>query len=383
MSKTTIDGDIAIVGLGSMGSFAFWQLAKLGVNVIGFDRYRPGHDKGAGHGETRIFRTAYGEGVEYVPLLQEARELWRELEAETNTELYIENGGTMFGLKDDAFIKTVQESVDQFNLPHKTWDGAEAKQEYPQINFQPNQIAVYEDLAGFVKPELAIETAVARGKQLGGTALIDTEVTKIEPDENGVTIICHDQTYRVNHVIVSSGGWTSSLVPQAKLPLSLERQVLVWYNARNPESFAPNKFPIFSRMKDGIGFYGFPSIDGKTVKVALHHGGQIINHPDEVDRDIHESDLAPVTELVKEYLPDLIPEPVKAKTCFYTNTPDEHFVLGPAPNAPNVTLLGPMAGHGFKFAPIMGKIAAQLATGETPELQISMFDPSRFEITKV
>lgn len=379
MSEKTIDGDIAIVGLGSMGSFAFWQLAKLGVNVIGFDRYQPGHDQGAGHGETRIFRTAYGEGVEYVPLLQEARKLWRELEAETDTELYIENGGTMFGAKDDSFIQTVQKSVDQFNLPHKTMTGTEAKQAYPQIAFRENQIAVFENLAGFVKPELAIQTAVARGEQLGGKSFTDTEVTKIESDENGVTIISHDKTYRVKHVIVSSGGWTSSLVPQAKLPVQLERQVLVWYNAKNPEKFTPNKFPIFSRMKDGIGFYGFPSIDGETVKVALHHGGEYINHPNEVDRDIHESDLAPVTALVKEYLPDLIPEPVKAKTCFYTNTPDEHFVLGPVPNDPNITLLGPMAGHGFKFAPIMGKIAAQLATGETPAFQISMFDPSRFE----
>jgi sarcosine oxidase len=379
MSEETIDGDVAIVGLGSMGSFAFWQLAKLGVNVIGLDRYRPGHDQGAGHGETRIFRTAYGEGVEYVPLLQEARELWRQLETETDTELYIENGGTMFGERDDSFIQTVQKSVDQFNLPHKTMEGTEARETYPQIAFKEDQVAVFENLAGYVKPELAIQTAVARGEKLGGTALLDTTVTKIEPDENGVTIISQGKTYRVKHVIVSSGGWTSSLVPQAKLPVQLERQVLVWYNCRNPEKFTPSKFPIFSRMKDGIGFYGFPSIDGKTVKVALHHGGEHINHPDEVDRDIHESDLAPVTALVKEYLPDLIPEPVKAKTCFYTNTPDEHFILGPVPNVPKITLLGPMAGHGFKFAPIMGKIAAQLAIGKTPEHQISMFDPGRFK----
>lgn len=379
MSKNSIDGEVAVIGLGSMGSFAFWQLAKLGIDVIGFERFQPGHDQGAGHGETRIFRTAYGEGVEYVPLLQAARELWRQLETEANTELYIENGGTMFGAKDDLFIQTVQESVNQFNLPHKIMEANEARQKYPQIAFKDDQVAVFENHAGFVKPELAIQTAVARGEQLGGKAFTNTEITKIEPDEHGVTIRSHDQTYRVNHVIVSSGGWTSSLVPQAKLPVQLERQVLVWYNARNPEKFTANQFPIFSRMKEGIGFYGFPSIDGKTVKVALHHGGKFINHPDEVDRDIHESDLTPVTELVKEYLPDLIPEPVKAKTCFYTNTPDEHFILGPVPNESNITLLGPMAGHGFKFAPIMGKIAAQLAIGETPELQISMFNPGRFE----
>ncbi|MCR2823107.1 N-methyl-L-tryptophan oxidase [Lederbergia panacisoli] len=370
--------DVAVVGLGSMGSFAFWQLARMGVNVVGFDRFRPGHDKGAGHGETRIFRTAYGEGVEYVPLLKEARKLWRELEGETGVQLYTENGGTMFGLKDDPFIKTVEESVNTFNLPHKKYTGAEAKKVYPQINFQENQVAIYEEFAGFIKPELSIETAVKRGEELGGTVFTDCPVRNIEADEDGVSIICEDKQFRVKKVIVSSGGWTSHLFPGLKLPLSLERQVLVWYDAKNPEQFTPEKFPIFSRMKDGIGFYGFPTVDGKTVKVALHHGGENFNHPDEVDREIHESDLEPVTEKVKEYFPDLIPVPVKAKTCFYTNTPDEHFILGLAPGLPNVTLLGPMAGHGFKFAPIMGKIAAKLATDKKLNLEISMFDPNRF-----
>ncbi|MCJ8009420.1 N-methyl-L-tryptophan oxidase [Lederbergia wuyishanensis] len=373
-----LEFDVAIVGLGSMGSFAFWQLARMGVNVVGFDRYRPGHDKGAGHGETRIFRTAYGEGVEYVPLLKEARTLWRELEAETGVELYIENGGTMFGPKDDIFIKTVEESVHTFNLPYKKYSGLEAKEVYPQINFKENQVAIYEEYAGFIKPELSIETAVNRGEELGGTVFTDSPVNNIHANEGGVTIICEDKQFRVKKVIVSSGGWTSQLLPELKLPLTLERQVLVWYNAKNPEKFTPEKFPIFSRMKDGIGFYGFPTVDGKTVKVALHHGGQVVNHPDEVDRDIYETDLEPVTEKVKEYFPDLIPVPVKAKTCFYTNTPDEHFILGAAPGLPNVTLLGPMAGHGFKFAPIMGKIAAELATNKTPTLEISIFDPSRF-----
>ncbi|MBS4195245.1 N-methyl-L-tryptophan oxidase [Lederbergia citri] len=373
-----LDWDVAVVGLGSMGSFAFWQLARMGVNVVGFDRYRPGHDKGAGHGETRIFRTAYGEGVEYVPLLKEARLLWRELEGETGVELYTENGGTMFGPKGDIFMKNVEASVNEFSLPHKKYTGSEAKKVYPQINFKENHVAIYEEFAGFLRPELSIETAVKRGEELGGNIFTESPVEKIEADENGVTIICEDRQFRVKKVIVSSGGWTSQILPELKLPLSLERQVLVWYDAKNPEQFTPEKFPIFSRMKDGIGFYGFPTVDGKTVKVALHHGGQIVNHPDEVDREIHESDLEPVTEKVKEYFPDLIPVPVKAKTCFYTNTPDEHFILGPAPGLPNVTLLGPMAGHGFKFAPIMGKIAAELATDKTPTLEIGMFDPSRF-----
>ena len=227
-TEKPFDSDVAVIGLGSMGSFAFWQLARMGVKVIGFDRYKPGHDKGAGHGESRIFRTAYGEGVEYVPLLQEARGLWRELEAETGEELYVENGGTMFGQKMSEFIETVQESVDLYQLPHKTMDATEAKKIYPQIDFQENQLAIYEELAGFIKPELAIQTAVSRGEQLGGTVFTETPVTSIKADDEGVSIFCENKHFRVKKVIVSSGGWTSTLLPQLNLPVSIERQVLVW-----------------------------------------------------------------------------------------------------------------------------------------------------------
>ncbi|MGD6942929.1 N-methyl-L-tryptophan oxidase [Cytobacillus gottheilii] len=376
----SFDADFAVVGLGSMGSFAFWQLAKRNEKVIGFEQFKLGHDQGAGHGETRIFRTAYGEGVDYVPLLQEARTLWRELEAETNVELYTENGGTMFGPAGDAFIETVEESVHTYNLPHKALSVEEARNEFSQIQFKDDQKVIYEEYAGYVRPELAIETAVRRGEELGGKVYSDTAVTSIEHDEDGVTISAGEQQFRVKKVIVSAGGWTNSLLPQLNFPLKLERQVLVWYDAKNPEQFTSDKFPIFSRVVDGVGFYGFPSLDGKTVKVAIHHGGgDLIDHPSEVDRKIHEKDVEPVTRLVKEYLPDLIPTPVKVKTCFYTNTPDEHFILGEAPGLSNVILLGPMAGHGFKFAPVIGKIGAELAVGETPELAIDIFSPDRFK----
>jgi sarcosine oxidase len=373
------DADYAVVGLGSMGSFAFWQLAKRNESVIGFEQFKPGHDQGAGHGETRIFRTAYGEGVEYVPLLQEARALWKEFQEEVKEEVYTENKGTMFGPRGDAFIETVEESVHTYHLPHTKFSVEEAREAYPQIDFKEDHKVITEEHAGFVRPELAIELAVKRGVELGGTAYTNSAVTSIEHDEDGVTITADGKAYRVKKVIVSAGGWTNSLLPQLNLPLELERQVLVWYETDKPELFTSDKFPIFSYVVDGVGFYGFPSLDGKTVKVAIHHGGgDMIQHPSEVDRDLRQEDFDKVTKLVKELLPDLNPNPVKGKTCFYTNTPDEHFVIGEAPGLSNVILLGPMAGHGFKFAPVVGKIGADLAQGNKPGLDISIFDPNRF-----
>ena len=378
LEENQLTNKIGVIGLGTMGSFAFWQLAKLGYDVTGFEQFTPGHKHGAGHGETRIFRTAYGEGIKYVPLLKESRKLWRELEKESGKNLYTETGGVMFGLPDDVFIETVQASVDQFHLPHEKWTSTDANKAFPQINFSENQVAIFEQFAGFIQAEKAIQTAIDQGIANGGQAILQTEVKAIIPNDAGVTVITDDNKYRFDRIIVAVGGWTNSLLPELNLPTTIERQVLVWYQAKNPELFSSERFPIFSRMKDGIGFYGFPTVDGKTVKVAFHHGGKLVNHPDEVDRHIHESDLSSLNELVSVYLQDLIPNPVRAETCFYTNTPDEHFIVGHHKKVPNTILLGPMAGHGFKFAPILGRIAAEKTVNQKLTLAIDMFDPNRF-----
>lgn len=370
---------IGVVGLGAMGSFAFLNLAKKGHDVIGFEKYHLSHDRGSSHGESRMFRTAYGEGVAYVPLLKRAYELWQNLSAETNRELYIETGGLMFGLPNNFFIRTVQKSIQRFRLPHNKWSGTEGKVTFPQFNLQDRQIAIFEQLAGLLKPELSIQTAVEQGVKHGGRAMTDTKVTNIKMNKTGVTVESEKGNYDFDHIVVAVGGWLNHLLPQLKLPISIERQVLVWYEASNPKDFMPGRFPSFARMEAGKGFYGFPTLDEKTVKMALHHGGEIVGHPAEVDRNISEEDVLEINELVTSYFPGIIPEPVKAQTCFYANVPDEHFIVGQHKKAPNITLLGPMSGHGFKFAPVLGEIAAQLAVGEEPAFNIEMFDPNRFK----
>lgn len=370
---------IGVIGLGAMGSFAFLNLAKKGYDVIGFEQYHIGHDRGSSHGESRIFRTAYGEGVDYVPLLKRAYKLWHKLSRKTHRELYIETGGLMFGLPNNYFMQTVQRSIRQFQLPHNRWSGADGKITFPQFNFQDRQIAIFEQLAGLLKPELSIQTAVEQGIKYGGRMMIDTEVTNIINHNKGVTVESEKGDYDFDHVVVAVGGWLNHLLPQLELPITIERQVLVWYEPQNPQDFKPGRFPIFSRMKADQGFYGFPTLDDKTVKMALHHGGQIVDHPKNIERNISDDDVTEINELVTAYFPSIIPEPVKAQTCFYANVPDEHFIVGQHKVAPNITLLGPMSGHGFKFAPVLGEIAAQLAVGEQPDFDIDMFDPNRFK----
>lgn len=230
--------------------------------------------------------------------------------------------------------------------------------------------------AGFVRPELAIQAASQRAIELGARIYCGVSVTAIEPDDAGVTIYCGEESFRVGHVVVSAGAWASKLLPQLSLPVWVERQILVWYRAKNPDAFTLENFPTFAREREGHRWYGFPSLDGDLVKVAFHHGGDTVD-PDTIDRATHKEDTELLSNFIERYIPDLDPNPVKAKVCMYTNTPDNHFIIGPVSGLPNVTMLGPMAGHGFKFAPIMGKLVAEVATGATPALNIDMFRPDR------
>ncbi|PTX64787.1 sarcosine oxidase [Melghirimyces profundicolus] len=371
-----MDADIAVIGVGSMGSFALCELASMGVNVIGFERYAPGHDRGAGHGESRIFRTAYGEGTDYVPFLQQARDLWKHLESMTGIDIYTETGGMMIGRPNDGFLEEVLMSAEAYNLPHQVLDAEEARGRFPQHRFDNEDIVFLDPLAGVLRPELAIQAASTLATEKGARLYCGCPITALEPHSAGVTIHCEGEKFHVGHVVISAGAWTSRLLPQLSLPVWVERQIMFWYPAGNPREFVPDRFPISIRITDGDAWYALPTLDGKTVKVALHTEGERVD-PDTIDRAIHTKDSELLSQFAQKYIPDLDSEPEKGKVCMYTNTPDNDFVLGSVSGVPHVTLLGPMGGHGFKFAPIMGKLAAEVATGISPSLAIDLFSPDR------
>src|SRR3989442_6924768 len=138
-----LDAEVGVVGLGSMGSAALWQVAGRGAQVIGFDQFEPGHPWGAGHGESKIFRTAYAEGPQYVPMLRAALPLWRQLEEETGRPLLTMSGGLMIGSFDNWFISGVLSSARQYGLLHRVLDPAEAERQWPQLHMQPGEHGVW------------------------------------------------------------------------------------------------------------------------------------------------------------------------------------------------------------------------------------------------
>lgn len=371
-----MDADVIVIGCGTMGSFTLWRLASRGVRALGIEQFEPGHDRGSGHGESRIIRTASFESSSYIPLVQSAFTLWRKLEEESGASLLTMTGGLMIGHPDSPLIKGTLRSFQEHDLAHVLLRADELSERYPQHSLQTGEVAVYEKGAGVLRPERAIETAVHRAEDLGAKLLRNTKVERLRETSDGVEVEAGGHTYRARRAIVAAGAWTAKLL-DVDLPLAVERQVLAWFPAEEPDLFAPDRFPICIRQQHGYEWYVFPSLDGATVKAAVHHHGKAVD-PDDLDREIKPEDVESVSWLVKSSLPGLLQPAVRAQVCMYTNTPDEHFLVGLVPKHEKVLMLGGFSGHGFKFAPVMGEIAADLSVlGETKH-PIEDFSTERF-----
>jgi sarcosine oxidase len=352
--------DVAVIGLGAMGALSAWRLAARGARVLGFEQFRPGHDRGSSHGDTRIFRTAYFEGPEYVPLLERAYPLWRQLEEESGADLLTMTGALAIGPLDGELVAGVRASARENRLPHRLLDRSEMDRLYPQHRLAAGDVAVLDEQAGFLRPERSIAAAAARAESLGARLLAETKVIALEASNGGVVIETSRGRFAAERALVAAGAWTAKLLPQLSLPLEVERQVLAWLAIDDPASFAPARFPVFIREVAGGRFrYGFPTTDGRSIKLAVHHEGSDAD-PDSVDREVGDVDLLPIRDFARDHLRGLTGEVVDTRVCLYTNAPDDRFIATSPAEVPGVTVLSACSGHGFKFASVMGELMADL-----------------------
>ena len=356
---------VGIIGGGLMGAATAWRLAKRGVDVTLFDRSSPPHSLGASHGESRIIRTAYFEGTWYVPLLQEVLGLWRELEADSDRQILRMTGALMIGRESSANVTGAMASVREHHLDAEHLDTADLRSRFPGHVVRDGDVAVLDRQGGVLDPELAVSAMLG----LAPDVRVDTEVRSIA-----------DLRKEFDRVVVAAGPWTPELI--GWIPLQIERQVHGWFViARAADWFAPDRFPAFVRFTDEVGFmYGIPSLDGKTIKVGRHHEGELTT-PGTIRRRVDDADLDPLRLLTSKYMRGVSGHVTRTLTCMYTNTPDGHFVIDFSPEDENVIVISACSGHGFKFGPVIGDIAADLVCDGGTRRDISRFSAARFAPT--
>lgn len=385
----TLRTDTVVVGLGAMGSQALWQLARRGVPTVGVEQFAPGHDRGSSHGESRIIRTAYVEGAEYVPFIHTAWEQWTDLERASGQELLLRTGALMAGAPDSGTVTGALTAAEQHVLEHEHLSPEQAQERFPHHRFAPDEEAVVEQEGGVLLPEAAIEAAVRLAQEAGARVLTEAPVTRIVPDPERPTVWVGDTGIRARRVVVAAGSWTTRLLPQlSDLGIRVERRVLGWFPLTGAS--APHTGgQVFGRHEaDGTLWYGFPSLDGCTVKIGVHaeatgtrlEGAQW-GEPVDPDTGPRAPDSADGTRLgrLAARLNGVGTVPEHMAACMYTMTPDEDFLIGHRRELPGLVLAGGFSGHGFKFASAVGAALADLAEHGRTDLPIGMFDPQRLQ----
>ena len=358
---------VAVIGGGAMGAATSWRLARRGAEVVCFDRYSPPHANGSTHGESRIIRTAYFEGAFYVPLLQEAFGLWRELESLTGSRLLTMTGALYIGSASSEAVVGAQRAAQEHRLDIDVLSAAELRKRYRGHVPHDGDMAVLDRQAGILDPEAAVASMLGQVPDLRRDRRVDSIQSLVD---------------EFDAVVVAAGPWTPELIDW--LPLRIERQVHAWLSiARDADWFPPEKFPVFIRQTEQLGdVYGFPTLDGASVKVGRHHDGDFTD-PDHVRRRVDDADLDPLRLMAATYLRGVSGHVRRTLTCMYTNTPDHDFVLDFSPRDRRVLVISACSGHGFKFAPVIGDIAADVLLAGGTKRDISHFAAARFSSPQV
>jgi sarcosine oxidase len=370
--------DVAVIGLGAMGSAAAWHLAGRGLRVIGVDRYTPPHHLGSSHGHARIIREAYFEGPAYVPLVRRAYELWGALQEEAGEPLLESCGGLTIGPATGTLVPGALASARQHGLVHEVWSASEVRQRVPALQVPDGLSAVWEPRAGFLRAERAIAAMLAAARRRGAELVFDTAVTGWRREGTALRVATPAHDYDVRHLVATAGPWLGDVLPLLKLPLTVERAVQGWFR---PSSAGvrhdPAHLPVFViEGLDGRLWYGLPD-EGHGVKFARHHGGEMTT-ADTVSRLVDAAEQAALRGEATAWLPDL-GEAIDATVCLYTNTPDGHFVLDRHPADEHVVFASACSGHGFKFAPAIGEVLAHMVSGRGSTVDLSPFRADRFE----
>ncbi len=371
--------DVAIVGLGGMGSAILAQAAKRGASVIGLEQFTRGHDRGSSSGKSRMIRKAYFEDPAYVPLLLRAYDLWRELERETSQELLRLTGLLMVGKEDCEIIAGATRSAREHSLPFEALTTLQLRSRFPMLKVSDEEVGIYESDGGVLDPERSICAHLDVAKAAGAQIRFEAAMESWEPDAEGFTIRLTDgTTLDTRALVLSLGAWSKDVMEKLGVTIRVQRNVQIWFESNSDMYAAPN-FPPFLLDREGLPapLYGFPDF-GDGVKAAFHSHGALTDAA-RLDREVDAArDIEPIMRAMENWMPGAAMALLSAKPCLYTLTPDGHFVVDRHPDHPRLILCGGFSGHGFKFAPVIGEIGADLALDEGTRHEIEFLSLQRF-----
>ena len=371
--------DAIVIGVGGMGSAAVYHLAIRGWKVLGLEQYDIPHELGSSHGYSRMIRYTLQEHPSYVPLVRRAYELWHQLEDAAGETLLVTTGSVRAGPPESPFFQGAKEACDLHNIPYEVLTGSELNKRFPGYQFPEGISSIYQADGGFLLPERCIINHVRAAQDAGAQVHGRETVLDWDAQGEGVRVRTNRDTYTAGRLVVTAGAWAAKLVPQLAKYAVPERQVLGWFQPERPELFRPDSFPVFGVLSEEGRYYGFPSYGVPGFKLGRSNHLQQQVDPDRMDRQVHPEDEEVLRRFINRYFPLAGGPVLTLKTCMYTNTPDEHFIIDVLPSHPQVSVAAGFSGHGFKFASVVGEVMADLAQNGETRHDISLFRLDRFD----
>jgi len=373
-----------VIGVGSMGAATCFHLAEAGQRVLGLDQSSVPHTHGSHGGQSRIFRKAYFEHPDYVPLLEDAYTRWKALSNESPIPLFYETGIAYFAPPKHQTLQGVSASSARHGIPLSVLDQSAIANRFQQFNLPEQYTGLFEPASGYVLPEATIELLISKARVNGATILTGVSVLHWKREGKHVTVTTSQEQYTCDKLVITAGSWSAKLIPALKDKLTVTQQHLIWVEPEHPEEFMAPHFPCWFIEDEELGmFYGFPYSDGVTppgprgLKLANHRPGIPVD-PDRRGAEDYRRTRELTAVFFQRYLPRIKYRRMEEKSCLYTYSEDEHFIIDFLPGSDErVVIACGFSGHGFKFVPTVGKILADLALHGKTELPIALFSASR------
>ena len=368
--------DAIVVGVGGVGSAATYHLADRDLDVLGIERFDVPHTRGSSHGSTRIIRRVQHEGPAYVPLVERAYELWRDLEARTGRDLLHVTGSVHAGSTGTDVVEDAREACDAHGIPYETLSGPEVNERFPGYDLPDGFGAVYQEDGGFLACEQCTIAHVEAAHEAGATVRGRERVLDWSETTDGVRVRTDKGRYAADELVVTAGPWTRELVPELAAEAVPVRAVMAWFQPEEPELFAPERFPVFVVKDAEDGGYGFPQHDVPGFKLGVSDPTPVTD-PDAMDREPTRAEEELHRRFAERYFPAGTGPTVGLSTCIWSMSEDEHFVLGRPDGHDAVTVGAGFSGHGFKFASVTGELLADVAVEGESEHEVEAFDVNR------
>lgn len=352
--------DAVVVGVGGMGSAALYHLARRGLSVCGLEQYELAHDQGSSHGRTRIIRKAYFEHPDYVPLLHRAYELWNELERQSGRMLVERCGFLALGPPGSRTIRGLRSCYRQHALPHERLDAGGVAARWPRFRLPAGTVGFLDPLGGFLRAEECVRAHARAARRAGATLLTGERMETWQARRDGFVVRTHRQAITCRHLVVTTGAWSVPELARLGVAMEIWRKPQLWYDFEDIGDFRAPSFPTYYMERDDGHFYGFPAVDPAGLKVAEHEVPTPVPTPEALHRELVPADETPVRTFLEEVLGVEAPRRTRFDVCMYTVSPDRHFIVDRHPRHRGLVMGAGFSGHGFKFAPVVGEILAEL-----------------------